>query len=35
MHLKSENLFMKLMVTGVFVLYALVIIITFIDYYFR
>jgi cytochrome c oxidase subunit IV len=35
MHMKSENLFMKLMVSGVFVLYALVIIITFIDYYFR
>jgi cytochrome c oxidase subunit 4 len=35
MHLKSESLFMRLMVTGVFTLYALVIIITFIDYYFR
>jgi cytochrome c oxidase subunit 4 len=35
MHLKSESLFMKLMVTGVFALYALVIIITFIDYFFR
>jgi cytochrome c oxidase subunit 4 len=35
MHLKSESLFMRLMVTGVFSLYALVIIITFIDYYFR
>jgi cytochrome c oxidase subunit 4 len=35
MHLKSENLFLRLMVTGVFVLFALVIIITFIDYYFR
>jgi cytochrome c oxidase subunit 4 len=35
MHMKSESLFMRLMVTGVFTLYALVIIITFIDYYFR
>ncbi len=35
MHMKSESLFMKLMVTGVFTLYALVIIITFIDYLFR
>lgn len=35
MHLKFESLFLKLLVTGVFVLYALVIIITFIDYYFR
>lgn len=35
MHLKYESRFMKLMVTGVFVLYALVIIITFVDYYFR
>lgn len=35
MHLKYENLFLKLMVTGVFVLYGLVIIITFVDYYFR
>lgn len=35
MHLKFENLFLKLMVSGVFVLFALVIIITFIDYYFR
>ena len=35
MHMKSESLFMRLMVTGVFALYALVIIITFIDYYFR
>lgn len=35
MHLKFENLFLKLLVTGVFVLYALVIIITFIDYFFR
>jgi cytochrome c oxidase subunit IV len=35
MHMKTESLFMKLMVTGVFALFALVIIITFIDYYFR
>ncbi len=35
MHVKFENLFLKLMITGVFVLYALVIIITFIDYYLR
>lgn len=35
MHLKFESFFMKMMVTGVFVLYALVIIITFVDYYFR
>jgi len=35
MHLKSENLFLKLLVSGVFVLYALVIIITFIDYLLR
>jgi cytochrome c oxidase subunit 4 len=35
MHLRFESLFMKLMVTGVFTLYALVIIVTFIDYYFR
>ncbi len=35
MHIRFENLFLKLMITGVFVLYALVIIITFIDYYLR
>ncbi len=35
MHLKFENRFLKLMVTGVFGLFALVIIITFVDYYFR
>ena len=35
MHLKSESLFLKLLVTGVFVLYGLVIIITFIDYLLR
>jgi cytochrome c oxidase subunit 4 len=35
MHLKFESLFLKLAVSGVFVLFALVIVITFIDYYFR
>ena len=35
MHLKSENLFLKLLVSGVFVLYTLVIVITFIDYLLR
>jgi cytochrome c oxidase subunit 4 len=35
MHVKHESLFIKLMITGVFAVYALVIIITFIDYYLR
>jgi cytochrome c oxidase subunit IV len=35
MHVKHESLFIKLMISGVFVLYALVIIITFIDYHLR
>lgn len=35
MHLKFENLLLRLMVTGVFLLFAIVIVITFIDYYFR
>jgi cytochrome c oxidase subunit 4 len=35
MHVKYESLFIKAMVGGVFVLFALVIIITFIDYYLR
>lgn len=35
MHVRYENLFIKLMVAGVFALYALVIIITFIDYLLR
>jgi cytochrome c oxidase subunit IV len=35
MHVKFESLFLKLLITGVFVLYALVIIITFIDYFLR
>jgi cytochrome c oxidase subunit IV len=35
MHVKFESLFIKLMISGVFVVYALVIVITFIDYYLR
>ncbi|HNX82840.1 MAG: cytochrome C oxidase subunit IV family protein [Bacteroidales bacterium] len=35
MHLKFENLFLKLAVSGVFTLFVLVIVITFIDYFFR
>lgn len=35
MHLKSESLFLKLAVAGVFVLFILVIVTTFIDYLFR
>jgi cytochrome c oxidase subunit IV len=35
MHMKFESLFMRMMITGVFTLFALVIIITFIDYYLR
>jgi len=35
MHMKFESLFLKLLVTGVFVLFALVIVITFIDYLLR
>ncbi|MGD0583119.1 MAG: cytochrome C oxidase subunit IV family protein [Bacteroidales bacterium] len=35
MHMKFESLFLKLMISGVFLIFALVIIITFIDYYFR
>jgi len=35
MHMKFESLFLKLMITGVFIIYALVVIITFSDYYFR
>ncbi len=35
MHVKHESLFIKAMIGGVFVLFALVIIITFIDYYLR
>lgn len=35
MHLRYESKFMKFMVLGVFVLFAIVLIITFIDYWFR
>ena len=35
MHVRFESRFIKLMVSGVFVIYVLVIIITFIDYYLR
>ena len=35
MHMKFESLFLKLMITGVFTIFALVILITFIDYFFR
>jgi cytochrome c oxidase subunit 4 len=35
MHVKFESLFLKLAIIGVFTVYALVIIITFIDYYLR
>ena len=35
LHLKFENLFLKLAVSGVFTLFVLVIVITFIDYFFR
>jgi cytochrome c oxidase subunit 4 len=35
MHVKYESLFIKAMIGGVFVLFALVIIITFVDYYLR
>jgi len=35
MHLRFENMFLRLAVTGVFVLFALVVIFTFVDYYFR
>lgn len=35
MHLKHENRFMQLIVAGVFLLYALVLVITFFDYSFR
>ncbi len=35
MHIKFESLFLKLMIAGVFILFALVIGITFIDYLLR
>lgn len=35
MHLKFENILLRLMVGGVFLLFTIVVVITFIDYYFR
>ena len=35
MHMKFESLFLKLMISGVFLIFTLVIILTFVDYYFR
>ena len=35
MHVKHESLFVKLMIAGVFLLFAIVIVITFIDYLLR
>ncbi len=35
MHLKFESLILRLMVGGIFLLFAIIIVITFIDYYFR
>ena len=35
MHMKFESLFLKLMISGVFLLFALVIVVTFIDYLLR
>ncbi len=35
MHLKYENLFLKLIVAGIFLVYVLVIVLTFIDYLLR
>jgi cytochrome c oxidase subunit IV len=35
MHVKHESLFIKIMISGVFIIFTLVIIITFIDYYLR
>jgi cytochrome c oxidase subunit 4 len=35
MHLKHEKLFLKLIVSGVFLVYALVIVLTFVDYLLR
>ena len=35
MHLKFESLLLRLMVSGVLLLFAIVVVITFIDYYFR
>jgi len=35
MHLKFENIFLRGMVIGVFALFTIILIITFIDYFFR
>ncbi|PLW96948.1 MAG: cytochrome-c oxidase [Marinilabiliales bacterium] len=35
MHLKYDSLFIKLMVAGIFILFAVIIVITFLDYWFR
>lgn len=35
MHMRSESLFLKIAVAGVFLIFALVIVITFFDYLFR
>lgn len=35
MHLKFEKLILRVMVGGIFALFAIIIVITFIDYYFR
>lgn len=35
MHLKFENLLLRLLVVGVFLLFSVVIVTTFIDYYYR
>jgi len=35
MHLRSENTFLKIAVSGVFVIFGLVVVITFFDYLFR
>jgi len=35
MHLKFESMFLRLAVSGVFLLFAVVVVITFIDYFFR
>jgi len=35
MHLKYENRFLQLIVAGIFVVYAVVIVFTFVDYLFR
>lgn len=35
MHLKYDSLFIKLIVLGIFVLFAVIIVITFLDYWYR